>query len=374
MAKRPGMLFGNLAVLLSIVAFGFGQVVENPAKPKAENAGRVVVPQEVLAISDEGTSDFYFDVPRQFHFAPDGSLILLDVRQVLQFDKNGKFVRNLYRKGQGPGEVSYVPSCLTTDRNIILLSYEPPKLVFFDYSGKYEKETPVRAEGSYKMKTLLIEGGTIYIQTAEFPRVKGDPDYLEIPHTIVALSGATKEVRKLSSFSDRAFVVTSSSGRETGLYEMSTLITVPFKARYLALTHTGEYLLKIYDPAADKVVREFRRAYERVEPEEKTGRLTVGGKRHERPKQRFECDVRNVLTRDDEIWAVTSTKDKSKGVLIDVFDGEGVYRDSFYLKLPEAAIKSILSPGSCALDGDFLWIVERSEDETVTIKKYRVGI
>jgi hypothetical protein len=30
----------------------------------------------------------------------------------------------------------------------------------------------------------------------------------------------------------------------------------------------------------------------------------------------------------------------------------------------------VLSPGSCALDGDFLWVVERSEDETVTIKKY----
>jgi hypothetical protein len=80
------------------------------------------------------------------------------------------------------------------------------------------------------------------------------------------------------------------------------------------------------------------------------------------------------LTRGDEIWAVTSTKDKSKGVLVDVFDGEGVYRDSIYLKLPETALKSVLSPGSCALDGDFLWVVERSEDETFAIKKYRVVI
>ena len=51
---------------------------------------------------------------------------------------------------------------------------------------------------------------------------------------------------------------------------------------------------------------------------------------------------------------------------------EGAYRDSFWLKLPDAVIRSVLSPGSCALDGDFLWAVERSEDGTFAIKKFRV--
>jgi hypothetical protein len=269
---------------------------------------------------------------------------------------------------------SYVPACLTTDKNVIVLSDSPHRLLFFDYSGKYEKEVPVRAAGWYKMKTLLFEGGTFYIQTAESPRVKGNPDYVDVPHTIIALNGATSEFRKLSSFSERAFVVTSSSGRQTSLFEISTFIAVPFKGKYLALTHTSEYLLKIYDPAADKVVRAFRRAYERVGPEEKEGGFKIDGKRYEPPKQKFENDVRNVLARGNEIWAVTSTKDDSKGVLIDVFDGEGIYRDCFWLKLPEAALHYILYPDYCAIDGNFLWIVERSEDETVVIKKYRVVI
>jgi hypothetical protein len=157
------------------------------------------------------------------------------------------------------------------------------------------------------------------------------------------------------------------------------LIAVPFRQKLIALAHTSEYLLKIYDPAADKVAREFRRAYERVKPEplteeQKKGGLIIDGKQYGPPEQKYQNDVRNLLTRGDEIWAVTSTKDKSKGVLVDVFDGEGVYRDSIYLKLPETALKSVLSPGSCALDGDFLWVVERSEDETFAIKKYRVVI
>ncbi|MBE3131802.1 MAG: 6-bladed beta-propeller [Acidobacteria bacterium] len=368
-----------LVMVLSVTSVGFGQVVENPAKPKAKNAGRVVVPKEVLAISDEGTRDYYFKAPHDLMIAPDGSLFLLDEYQVLQFDKSGKFVRDLYKKGQGPGEMSYVRACLTTDKNVIVLSDSPHRLLFFDYSGKYEKEVPVRAAGWYKMKTLLFKRGTFYIQTAESPRVKGNPDYVDVPHTIIALNGATSEFRKLSSLSERAFVVTSSSGRQTSLFEISTFIAVPFKGKYLALTHTSKYLLKIYDPAADKVVRAFRRAYERVkaEPlteEQKKGGIIIDGKHYGPPELKFQNDIRNLFTRGQEIWAVTSTKDKAKGVLVDIFDGEGVYRDCFYLKLPEKAVTGGLSPGSCALDGDFLWIVERTEDETATIKKYRVVI
>jgi len=354
-------------------------VVENPAKPKAANAGRVIVPEEVLAISDEGTSDYYFkNGPRGLTAAPDGSLLCRDMDQVLRFDKDGKFGRNFFKKGQGPGEVTYVGACLATDKNIIVHSTYPNKLIFFDYSGKYEREISARTETRSIMTALLFQGDVFYIHAWEFPRVKGDPDYIDVPHSIFALSEATGEFRKLSSFPTKSFVA-SSPGGGGGMFHITSLIAVPFQGKYLALSHTSEYLLKIYDPAGDKVVREFRRAYERVKPEplteeQKKGGIIIDGKHYTQPEQKFQNDVRNLLARGDEIWAVTSTKDKAKGVLIDVFDGEGVYRDCFWLKLPEAALKSVIFPGSCALDGEFLWVVERSEDETFAIKKYRVVV
>jgi len=375
---KPGLPFFIAVSLLSFSAVFFAQVVENPAKPKAANAGRVVVPEEVLAISDEGTSDYYFKRPRGLTTAPDGSLFFQDEKQVLQFDKDGKFQRNLFKKGQGPGEMEYVGACLATDRNLIVQTSTPNKFLFFDYSGKYKREISARTETRSMMTALLFQGEVFYIHAWEFPRVKGDPDYVDVPHAILALNEATGEFRTLASFPTKSFVVSSPSGGG-GLFHISSLIAVPFRQKLLALSHTSEYLLKIYDPAADKVVREFRRAYERVksEPlteEQKKGGIIIDGKHYGPPEQKFQNDVRNLLTSGDEIWAATSTKDKVKGILIDVFDGEGIYRDCFWLKLPEAALANVLSPGQCALDGDFLWVVERSEDETVTIKKYRVGI
>ena len=369
---------GFLPALLAVTALAFGQIVENPAKPKAANAGRVVVPEEVLAISDEGTSDYYFKWPRGLKTAPDGSLSLIDESQVLRFDKNGKFLQNLFKKGQGPGEVNNVSACLPAVKNFIIHSPYPNKLVFFDLAGKYERELPVRSETRSMMTALLFHGGTFYFETREFPRVKGDPDYVDSPHSILAVNEATGEIKTLAAFPTRAFVVSSPSG-EGGMFDITSLIATPFKNELLALAHTEEYLIKIHDPAGDKVVREFRRAYERVKPEpltkeQKKGGMIIDGKHYGPPELKFQNDVRNLLARCDEIWAVTSTKDKSKGILIDVFDGEGVYRDCFWLKLPELALKSVLSPGSCALDGDSLWIVERSEDETFAIKKYRVVI
>ncbi len=352
-------------------------IVENPAKPKAVNAGRVVAPQEVLAISDEGTDEFYFKYPWRLKTTPDGSLLVRDVDQVLHFDRNGKFLRNLFKKGQGPGELTYVGSILAVEKSIVVQSNSPNKLIFFDASGKFEKEIPIRSEGRTSMTPLHYSKGVFYFQAREFPRVSGDPDYVDAPETIVAVNETTLEAKPGASFPVRSFVITQGGGG--GMFQIASLITVPFMGGSLVLTHTSEYLLKIYDPAAVKVVREFRRAYDRVKPEplteeQKKGSMIIDGKHYGPPEQKFQNDVRNLLSHGDEIWAVTSTKDKVKGILVDIFDGEGVYRDCFWLKLPEAALKSVLSPGSCALDGEFLWVVERSEDDTFAIKKYRVVI
>jgi hypothetical protein len=354
-----------------------GQVIENPAKPKAANAGRVIVPQEVVAISDEGTSDYYFNWPRGLRTDPDGSLLLTDKDQVLQFDAKGLFLRNLFKKGQGPGEMPFPGTPLATGKSIVVYSGSPGKLIYFSPSGRYEKEIAVRAEGRTSLRPIGYQAGRFYFESGEFPRTTGDPDFVDNPRTIVAVNEADGAIKRLTSFVTRAWVITSPSGGG-GMFTITSLIAVPFRDDLLAVAHTEEYLVKIYDPAADKIVREFRRSYERVKgvpltEEEKKGSMYIDGKYYSRPERKFENDIKNILCRDGEIWAVTSTKDKAKGALIDVFDGEGVYRDRFWLKLAGPALSSLSAPGQCALDGEFLWVVERAEDETLAIKKYRIA-
>ena len=54
MKKGLGTCLIVLMGLLSVCALGFGQIIENPAKPMAKNAGRIVTLKEELRIEDTG--------------------------------------------------------------------------------------------------------------------------------------------------------------------------------------------------------------------------------------------------------------------------------------------------------------------------------
>ena len=229
---KPSSWFIAGAMFISLAAAGFGQVIENPARPKAANAGRVVTPIEVLAISDEGTSDFYFNWPFGLAPGPDGSLLLRDRDQVLVFDANGKFLRNLFKKGQGPGETPWPGTPIWTGKDIVVYASSPDKLVFFDRTGRYQREVPVRPEGRSGPTLIGYLAGRFYFESGEFPRTTGDPDFVDNPRTIVAANEADGSVTSLATFITRAWVVTSPSGAG-GMFPITSLIAVPFAGSWV---------------------------------------------------------------------------------------------------------------------------------------------
>lgn len=97
------------------------------------------------------------------------------------------------------------------------------------------------------------------------------------------------------------------------------------------------------------------------------------GKTYEPPEQKYENDIFNVIVRSDRLWVVTSTTDKKTGILIDVFDNQGIFRDFFYMNLPGTALNAIRYSGTSNLTGDALLTVERTEEGTYAIKKYKIA-
>lgn len=80
--------------LLMALALGFGQAIENPAKPIAKNAGRILSLTEAWRITDE-TGDFYFRYPRDLRISQEGIIFLADDEQLLKFSPDGRFLKNL---------------------------------------------------------------------------------------------------------------------------------------------------------------------------------------------------------------------------------------------------------------------------------------
>jgi len=366
--KRRAAFIVLLAAFSSVSAFAF-QVVDNPARPLAKNAGRVVVPVEILSITDEGADDFYFKRPNKPRIGPDGSLLILDENQILRFDADGKFRRNYFKKGQGPGEMQRAMECLPTERGFIIQADSPDKLIWFDPEGKVEREQSISTTTRSFAWLLFAHGGAFYFQASEFPMLEGESCVADIPDGILVLDGGSGVLKPLAVFPIKAYVEIGTRGMAK--IDINSLHAVPFEGRILVINHTSEYLLKIYDPAADKVIREFRRPYERVKarPRTEEEKRTISD---DVPQMKYQNDVLNILVRGDRIWAVTSTRDEKKGILIDVFDAAGVYQDAFYLKLPESALNGVESPSKSTIAGDFLWLVDQAGDGAVAVRKYRL--
>ena len=81
-------------------------------------------------------------------------------------------------------------------------------------------------------------------------------------------------------------------------------------------------------------------------------------------KIEYEPDIKKLCGEADRLWVETSTDDKMNGPLIDVFDKDGRFVDSFYL----GAGRTLM-----AVQEGFLFTQEKSEDGTISLVKYRIG-
>jgi hypothetical protein len=372
--KRSVLVCSFLILFFAAATTSPGQIIENPAKPKAVNAGRIVTPKEILSIEDSGEK-YYFKYPYGLKTGPDGSIFLLDESQFLWFDKDGRFLRNLFKKGQGPGEMMWAGGYDCSLGGVVVLSQNPTKLLWFDAAGKHLKDATLQS----KDRLLSFQGrigSRLIFETHDFPSGKGEPAYVDLPYGLIVWDEQKNDWTTLSSFPVLVYAI-SSNGRAAGLFDIGNFHSVPLENRFLVISHTTEYAVKIFDVESNKVEREFRRAYTRVpppllKPGQNRGSIILNGKTYEAPEQKFANDISNLFVRGGLLWVVTSTIEKKKGVLIDVFDRQGSYRDSFYLNLPESALTAVHSSTMSTLAGNTLLTIEKNEDETFAVKKYRI--
>ena len=372
----------NFIITISIIpAFVFlcfpQEVIENPEKPPVDGAGRIVHLEEVLCIQDTG-DEYYFRYPSNLKIAPDGSIFVTDWSSGLlaRFDTNGKFLRNYFRKGQGPGELSSIGDYYFDDDKIIIYDASLKKILWLDSNCDIAKEFKVRKMArTFDFK--LYHKDKYYFIQCDVPFESTKPTYVDVPYQLVAVNEDPDIVDLLVSFVLKTYVVASGGGGG-GYFQIDRMITAPFANRYLFLSHSQEYLLKVFDAEKNRIIRSFTRDYKRVKPSAeykammKKGGVVVGGKHYTEPPRKYRNDIQNLFVNQNKIWVMTSTEDKKKGILFDVFDLEGALVDQFYLKFSEENFPKYGGGSRMMFSGEFLYQIESTPEETYVIKKYRM--
>jgi hypothetical protein len=327
--------------------------------------------EKELAITDE-QGGFYFKGPRNLQVAPDGGIFIQDEDQLLKFDASGRFQKNLFRKGQGPGEVEQITSYIFAGGQIAVLQAQPNKVVLLDMQGEFLRE--FKPEEAVFRLFALYDGRYFGANNSrpQFNKLGDEPAIIDINWNIkIVASDGGVEAMELD------FPVLWYAQRIERAVISNFIVNFmarPLQEKYLVISHTQEYLLKLLDLESGEVIREFSRDYDRIRMKpDKTGKVeTRPGTYSLVPPVDHYNDIQRFFVLGDRIWVMTSTLDTRKGFLVDVFDEQGRYLDNFYLPLQGKIKLAGLARHPIAISGEFVYLIEYGEDDIPALVRYRI--
>jgi hypothetical protein len=364
-----------LAGLLGLAVIADAQErADNPKRPLAKNAGRVVQLEEVLRIHDDGSTAI-FRSPRAFFLAQDGSLYFADEAdspRLYRYGPEGTLISRFLKRGQGPGEVQHVSGYLVAADRIRVLAWSPPKILDLGLDGRYLGETRAE-EDAHGVWFLGQSEGRIYairdelFGTSTF-RNSGAFTALAVPNAVYELSPDFRAWKKLYEFPVRMMV---RRGRGYRLDPIDAVIS----GTTLYLVHTADYQVTAFDLRAGRIGHVITRAYDRVRTRPpRPGELDVDPETRgvDVPDDPYTWDIDRIQAGAGKLWVFTSTfKSGRNDQQVDLFDEAGRYVDSVILRYPPGK-RDHGARWTLMTDDGFFFIPEQEEDGLVTIGKYRI--
>jgi hypothetical protein len=354
-----GLVRVVIAVLLSISIWPLlasGQtIIENPEKPLAKNAGRVLKLQEIWRITDED-GQFYFKYPGEMRISSDGQIFIADESELLKFSPEGKFIKNLFKKGQGPGEIESDFAYFIHNNEIYIYDFMTIKIIQTDLYGELIKQTRIES-GPYNGFYGVFKNWLVFLKDV-FPLPAERKSKLQdLPCSIRLVSPDAKIEKDNYVFQRQMFF------QPNGITSWTRWASIlSGDGNRLYVSHTRDYLIEALDLDKGQVVVRFKRKYPSVKYKER-GWEQGFYKKFNAPKIKYEIDVSGLSINKDSLWVKTSTNDKEKGDLFDVFDSQGRFIDNFYLGAGRTLLNSY---------GDTVFVLEKDQAENYRLIKYKI--
>ena len=304
------------------------EIIANPEKPISSKAGRILQLKEELRITDED-GEFFFSYPSNIKVAPDGSIFMVDREMLLRFDENGRYIHNYFKKGQRPGEINYLRNYIFNDGNLIIITANPIKFITFSFEGELLDDVTLH-DSYWFLNFQFHKDQRFFFFKNDRPATGDQPGVVDAPNVLISMDKKGQNIKEHFSLPYQFFMT---AGASSGL---GRLTSISYKEKFLFVANTEEYLIELYDIETNRIIRSFKRKYTRVKPPNDYrwgGIYSRDGKRMGPPPPKYFNDISSLYVVSDKLWVRTSTRDEEKGSLIDVFDIDGRFLDSFYLNM-----------------------------------------
>ena len=354
--------FVPLLVCFVLVAVYAQEIIDNPKTPKNENAGRVLKLEEIFRIDGEG-EDYYHNSARKLQIDNSGNIYICDSwmsgqkAHLLKFSPDGIFLKDLYKQGEGPGEIQSAYDFSLIDQEVFVYDYMKRKIIVMDNEGQFSNEFKITS-GQFNEFICIFEDWLVFMRK-DTPYERKTSKLYDVQDVIVFLSKDGQTEKDFYTFLSKEFYVSSAQGG--GGMNWDPFMAVMGNGK-LFVCHTREYLIEVLDLETGEITSRFKRKYPRVKNELREFEKKFISK-YNAPNRKFEQDVMDLFYNQGQLWIKTSTEDEERGSLFDLFDSKGRFLDSFYINIKGRILK---------IDGDFLYSVESDEDELPLIVKYRI--
>lgn len=234
------------------------QIIENPEKPLSKKAGRILQLKEVLRINDEG-GRFYFKNPRYLMVASDGSIFVWEMEQFLKFSPDGQFIKNLYKKGEGPGEIQSAFLYTIYEDSIFVYDLMGIKIIHMDMQGNLVDEFKFKERYSSFYGVL---NDKFILEKTNWPAVEERTGkLLDVPRLILLVSKDGTIEKECPGLPSQMFMA---SGVGISVIWSPFLGLLSQDGKIIFINHTCEYQIVAMDLIKGEIDRTFKRKYSRV--------------------------------------------------------------------------------------------------------------
>ena len=351
-----------LLLLLAITSLNAQQIIDNGKTPQNKNAGRVLKLNEALRIDGDG-DDYYYNGVLSMQIDTSGNIYLNDAwgsyekSHLLKFSPKGKFLKDLYRQGEGPGEIQSFYRFVISDKKVYVYDYMKRKIIVMEKDGTFVKE--FRTDSESNLEFIGIFEDWLVFSRKEYPFERKTTRLYDINHVIVFVSMDGEMEKDIYTFTNQLFVISSAQGG--GMMNWDPFFASIVNDKLYACS-SQEYLVEALNLKTGQLTSRFKRTYKRIKHEMRDSEKKFISK-YSAPKRRFENDIKEFFYNGGYLWVKTSTVTEDKGQMFDVFYTNGRFLDSFFVNTKGRIVK---------IEDDFIYSSESDEDDLPFLMKYEI--
>ena len=155
-----------LLLFFAVLSLSGQQILDNGKVPQNKNAGRILNLNEALRVAGEG-DDYYYNIVMNLQIDTSGNIYISDSQgtfsrsHLIKFSPDGEFLKDLYRQGEGPGEIQSFYKFALSDKKVYVFDSMKRKIIVMEEDGTFVKEFKIASDSSYEF-IGIFEGNNYF--------------------------------------------------------------------------------------------------------------------------------------------------------------------------------------------------------------------